>query len=265
MLLKSFQVKKFRNVVDSGEIAVEEQVTCLVGKNEAGKSALLEALYLFNPAYDDEFSVEEQYPRWLAAKDRRKGNLNEVAPVCVKFELEDHEEEEVVDILGNGVLTSRVITVEKRYDGEQCWAVGWSEENAVKNLLASDEFPTSVAGAVKDQVTLDGLRDALEALAAADEGTGPSVDEIKAASALIDESDMYDQLVEILDPHLPKFFRFTEYSTLPGRIDLTELASQQDDGPGRSGLLRPHELCFNSPAQNSTSCRTRTMNYAAAS
>ena len=49
MRLRSFQVKKFRNVVDSGEIAVAEQVTCLVGKNEAGKSALLEALYLFKP------------------------------------------------------------------------------------------------------------------------------------------------------------------------------------------------------------------------
>ncbi|MCY3920921.1 MAG: AAA family ATPase [Chloroflexi bacterium] len=49
--LRSFQVKKFRNIVDSGEVTVEKQVTCLVGKNEAGKSALLEALYLFNPAY----------------------------------------------------------------------------------------------------------------------------------------------------------------------------------------------------------------------
>lgn len=49
MRLRSFQVKKFRNIVDSGEVEVEEQVTCLVGKNEAGKSALLEALYLFNP------------------------------------------------------------------------------------------------------------------------------------------------------------------------------------------------------------------------
>ena len=247
MHLKSFQVKKFRNVVDSGEIAVEDQVTCLVGKNEAGKSALLEALYLFNPAYDDEFRVEEQYPRWLAAKDRRKGDLNEAAPIFVKFELEDHEEEEVVNVLGDGVLTSRVITVEKRYDGDQYWAVEYSEENAVKNLSALDEFPTSVADAVKDQTTLEGLRDALKALASADEGSGPSGDEVDAASELIaecgfDDSDVYDQLVGILDTCLPKFFRFTEYSTLPGRIDLAELASQQDEGPGRSGLQTARAL-----------------------
>lgn len=247
MLLKSFQVKKFRNVVDSGKIAVDNQVTCLVGKNEAGKSALLEALYLFNPAYDDKFRVEEQYPRWLAVEDRRKGNLDEVSPICVKFQLEDHEEEEVVDILGDGVLTSRVITVEKRYDGDRDWTVEWSEENAVKNLLASDEFPTSVAAAVKDQTTLEGLIDALEALASDDEETGPSADEIEAANALIaeygfDESDMHDQLIGILDTCLPKFFRFTEYSTLPGRIDLTELDSQQNEGPGQSGLQTARAL-----------------------
>lgn len=62
MHLRSFQVMRFRNVVDSGKIAVEEQVTCLVGKNEAGKSALLEALYLFNPAYSEGFRRRGSVP-----------------------------------------------------------------------------------------------------------------------------------------------------------------------------------------------------------
>ena len=247
MHLRSFQVKKFRNVVDSGEIKVDKQVTCLVGKNEAGKSALLEALYLFNPAYDDKFNVDEQYPRWLAVEDRREGDLNEATPICVKFELEDHEEEEVVDALGPGVLTSRGLTVGKRYGGVQFWTVEYSEEVAVKNLLALDEFPTSVANAVKDQVTLDGLRDALEALVSADEVSMPSDDEIDAASVVLadkglDNTGFGDRLVRILKPHLPKFFRFTEYSTLPGRIDLAELASQQQEGPGRSGLQAARAL-----------------------
>lgn len=65
MELKSFQVHNFRNIVDSGEVEVDENVTCLVGKNEAGKSALLEALYLLNPIYeDDSFDANDQYPRW---------------------------------------------------------------------------------------------------------------------------------------------------------------------------------------------------------
>ena len=248
MRLRSFQVKKFRNVVDSGEIAVEEQVTCLVGKNEAGKSALLEALYLLNPAYGEKFNVDDQYPRWLAVEDRRRGDLDDVSPIRVTLELEDHESGEVVDTLGKGVLTSRELTVSKRYGGRLFWKLEWSEEVAVKNLLASDEFPASVADAVKDQVSLDGLRDALEALVPDDEGTsGPNDDEIDAARAVLtekglDDAGVWNRLVGILRPHLPKFFRFTEYSTLPGRIDFDELASGQVEGPGRSGLQTARAL-----------------------
>ena len=245
MRLRSFQVKKFRNVVDSGEIAVEGQVTCLVGKNEAGKSALLEALYLLNPAYDDTFNVEEQYPRWLAVEDRRKGDLNDVSPISVRLELEDHEWDEVVETLGAGVLTSRDLKVSKRYRGGLNWTVEWSEEPAVKNLLG--EFPPSVAAAVKDQTTLDGLREALEPLAPAEDGSGPGDDDIAAANAVLRNKGLHDtgvreRLMGILEPHLPKFFRFTEYSTLPGRIDFEELASARQEGPGRSGLQAAQAL-----------------------
>ena len=248
MRLRSFQVKKFRNVVDSGEVAVEDQVTCLVGKNEAGKSALLEALYLLNPAYDDDtFNVDDQYPKWLAVEDRRKGDLNDVSPISVTLELEDHEFEQVVETFGAGVLPGRDLKVSKRYGGGRNWTADWSEKAAVKNLLASDEFPTSVADAVKDQTTLDGLREALEALEPTDEGSGPSDDDIAAANAVLtdrglDNTGVWERLVEILEPHLPKFFRFTEYSTLPGRIDFQKLVSGQEEGPARSGLQAARAL-----------------------
>ena len=43
MRLKSFHIRVFRNVIDSGLIEVADN-TCLVGKNEAGKSAIIGAL-----------------------------------------------------------------------------------------------------------------------------------------------------------------------------------------------------------------------------
>jgi len=69
--LKQFQVHKFRNDLDFSPIQVECDVTCLVGKNEAGKTALLQALYRLRPAYGEKFGVDEQYPRWLLIHDRR--------------------------------------------------------------------------------------------------------------------------------------------------------------------------------------------------
>ena len=44
MKLVSARVRKFRNILDSGEIRFEDDVTVLVGKNESGKTAALNAL-----------------------------------------------------------------------------------------------------------------------------------------------------------------------------------------------------------------------------
>jgi recombinational DNA repair ATPase RecF len=69
LLLTEFQVQKFRNTLDSSPIPVDKEVTCLVGKNESGKTALLQSLYRLKPAYADKFDLDEQYPRWIKSRD----------------------------------------------------------------------------------------------------------------------------------------------------------------------------------------------------
>ena len=49
MFLKKVQVKKYRSIRDTGWFDVEQTKTILVGPNEAGKTALLEALQRINP------------------------------------------------------------------------------------------------------------------------------------------------------------------------------------------------------------------------
>jgi predicted ATP-dependent endonuclease of OLD family len=48
MRLKSVQIQNFRCVEDSNEFETGD-ITCLVGKNEAGKSAVLQALHFVRP------------------------------------------------------------------------------------------------------------------------------------------------------------------------------------------------------------------------
>jgi hypothetical protein len=49
VILKSFHVHDYKSITDSGLVEVEPDVTCLVGKNESGKTASLEALYRLKP------------------------------------------------------------------------------------------------------------------------------------------------------------------------------------------------------------------------
>jgi recombinational DNA repair ATPase RecF len=50
MRLVSARIRMFRNIVDSGVIHFAPDVSCVVGKDESGKTALLQALHRQNPA-----------------------------------------------------------------------------------------------------------------------------------------------------------------------------------------------------------------------
>ena len=64
MLLKKARVQKYRSIRDTGYFDVEDGKTILVGPNEAGKTALLEALHRINPAGGlRNFDALRDYPR----------------------------------------------------------------------------------------------------------------------------------------------------------------------------------------------------------
>jgi len=235
MKLKSFRVTRFRNIVDSGEINVDSAVTCLVGKNEAGKSGLIEALYLLNPAYDEKFNADDQYPRWLVTQDRKSGALGDRVPITAKFELGDDDIRAVNDELGHGVITDSELVLEKKYGAGTVWTFQWSEAAIAAEFV--DSFPVSVAAKVDKISELAGLHKAVNEMEAAEEG--PTAEEIKAAKQLFIDRKItkrlegWSRIVEILKVRLPKFFKFSQYSTLPGRIDLKALGTT-DEGPGRT-------------------------------
>src|SRR5690349_18936482 len=49
MKLTRARVRNFRSIVDSGNVAIEEGVTVLIGKNEQGKTNFLKGMATFNP------------------------------------------------------------------------------------------------------------------------------------------------------------------------------------------------------------------------
>ncbi|XHC26511.1 MAG: AAA family ATPase [Phycisphaerales bacterium] len=242
MKLLSFHVRKFRNIVDSGEVTVDADVTCLVGKNEAGKSGLLEALYMLNPAYGEEFNVRDQYPRWLAAKDRRAGDLEEVSPIAATFALSEDDRFAVENVLGKGILTGNRLTIHKKYSGNSTWSFGWNEGAAVQNLVA--DMPAGVQEQLADVKKLEELKTKLKELPSHDDG--PTADELAQAQQAIQDRGLHDtgvwhRIVGILKDQLPRFFRFTSYSTLPGRIDFDEIRGHKGR-PGEDALQTARAL-----------------------
>ncbi len=108
-----FQVLNYRNIDDSGWIPIE-RVTAFVGRNEAGKTALLKALHKFNPAVEEPYNPQREFPRdRFTAKYRGGAEW----PVCrVDFKLSAKFRTELAERLdGAEVPPTAVLT--RYYDG----------------------------------------------------------------------------------------------------------------------------------------------------
>ena len=244
MQLKSFRVRKFRNIVDSGDVAVSDSVTCLVGKNEAGKSGLLEALYLLHPAYKDEPNHEQQYPRWLLAKDRRAGDLSEVEFIEARFALDESEIEELEQAVGAKSFNYESLKVTRKYDGGLLWHMDAKNAGSIATHLRNS-LSKDVQKLVGKPSTLKELGEAISAI---DQSQHEDIDaaEIAQAKKLVADRNLlkasaFDLIHAVIGRKLPTFFRFTGYNTLPGRIDLREVTAAEEK-PGNSPMQTARAL-----------------------
>lgn len=90
MRLSKVRVQNYRSIIDTGEFEVEKLKTILVGPNEAGKTAILQAIQQINPpAGTKNFKPLRDYPRAKYTQISR-GDLdpNKVEVVTAVFELE---------------------------------------------------------------------------------------------------------------------------------------------------------------------------------
>ena len=113
LIAKRFRVLNYRNIDDSGWIPLD-LVTAFVGRNEAGKTALLKALHKFNPAIKEPYNAQREFPRDRFTAEYR-GDEN--WPVCrVEFELSDEFRDELLELL-NGAEVPQKAVLTRSYDG----------------------------------------------------------------------------------------------------------------------------------------------------
>ena len=252
MRLKEFRVQKFRNILDSNPIEVDDGTTCLVGKNESGKTALLHALYRAKPAYAAPFDLDEDYPRWLLVRDRKNGIADEAQPIQVVFNIEDHDREAVEEVFGPGVLLSHEVAWAIGYDDTRYFDLEINESAAVTNMLATLALRSATATRLRKTSTVADLEAILDDWREELQGTSKSADttatlaELAAVEqALRKAFDGHspDHIVsELLWTRVPTFFYFSDYSTLPGRIDLRQLSRAKASRPGVDSLQTARAL-----------------------
>lgn len=112
MTLRKVRIKDFQSIQDSNEFEIGD-VTCLVGKNESGKTALLKALYRLNPVIDAHGSFDrvDDYPRHYmpgyldSIEDTGRHNWELEHPIVVHatYELNQSDIDAIADVYGPNV------------------------------------------------------------------------------------------------------------------------------------------------------------------
>ena len=104
MRLVKARVRGYRSVIDSGWFDVENGKTILVGPNEAGKTAILQALQKLNPPEGIElFNPLRDYPRAKYDEEIGKGGVDPKTYTVVEghFSLEDSDADAVLKCYRN--------------------------------------------------------------------------------------------------------------------------------------------------------------------
>jgi energy-coupling factor transporter ATP-binding protein EcfA2 len=136
MQLTAFRIFKYRNIEDSGLVKLADRLTCIVGKNQSGKTNLLKALQKLN-AHDKsvKYDVRSDWPRG----GRRTKDETQV--VCeAHFDL-DAEQDELAGLTDSAMRMPKVV-VTKNYAGQY----------AVKFPDHPDFFPNRVHRNDVDQI-----------------------------------------------------------------------------------------------------------------
>lgn len=114
MKLLKYKVTNFRSVKDSGWINCDD-VTTLVGINEAGKSNLLLALWKLNPAFGGNIDILHDLPVDRLAELRDKAE--DTCFIEAEFEISSETGSVIGTEVGCNMSNFNTVTISRRYNG----------------------------------------------------------------------------------------------------------------------------------------------------
>ena len=115
MKLSRFKVTNFRSVIDSGWIDCDD-VTSLIGINEAGKSNVILALWKLKPVRDGEIDLlhdmpTRQYSSW-------RTNPEKIVFITAEFKLDSSLLDQIMPICGCDRNLISEVTIQRFYSKE---------------------------------------------------------------------------------------------------------------------------------------------------
>jgi hypothetical protein len=234
LTLTRAHVWKYKCIEDSTPVELAEEVTVLVGKNESGKTAFLEALHKALPLGSAKYDYVADYPRKDLVRYRPQHearNYERVVELTFRIEksLADRINEEVFDgaeIVAAGTVFTRETTIANTS------TIGFHIDQkaaltALRRPLADLEHTDEVfngAGALEEALTK-----IQELELPADNRLAVFAAQWRARAIKSDGWSLVGGHIwqNYLAPALPKFLYFDDYKLLEGKINLPSLQQRE--------------------------------------
>ncbi|WP_157336259.1 AAA family ATPase [Paenibacillus lutrae] len=236
MKLKWFQIKNFRSIVDSGKCYVNNDITVFAGKNESGKSNILQALKAFHDGEFDEeydFNMNDSNPELIQCYSVSEKEIHKIYMDILKYK-SDYEFERKIGELEYDLIIHKdhqsIVNVEGNWlevieeirQGElQFWErkISTSVINVIKN---NKDLPDSVIEELKvlqleNKDTYGAaklLSEKFQDQSVSDANIKKILDEYSTASDFEDKISDFDNII------LPKVILFSSFTDLlPEKAD----------------------------------------------
>lgn len=237
MRLLRARVQNFKSIDDSGWVDIDE-VTCLVGKNESGKTAFLQALAKLNPVpgQDGSFDVTLEYPRKRLNRYKREHDNEPATAIEAVYAMDEAQIAEIEREFGEGCLIATdslargEVLVGKTYANGLVVDLGIDHARVVKHLVDTADLPADVARELRQTTHLFTFTQKLKGLG--DEP--PQAAQLAARLAALPAKSASAEIRRRAYAPQPQYFYFDEYSVMEGRISVPHLqqkraADQLDD------------------------------------
>ena len=226
MKLKSVRITNFRSIQDSTEFHIGD-VTCLVGKNESGKTALLQALYRLNPIVekDDKFDAIEDYPRRFVSDyndDIEKGNQQPAQVVEATYSLEREDIAAVKKAFGSECLQGKnpIVTLKQQYSNKRFFSnLDVNSASVLKHFVRTADLDRSLTTRL---LKIKSVTKMIEILSGTEQSS--TVQELtQTLREIYKHGVSYTVYNRVLRDRIPKFLYFDEYYQMKGRDNVDAL------------------------------------------
>lgn len=232
MKLSKLQITNFQSIQDSTEFEIGD-INCLVGKNEAGKTAILKAVHKLRPFIESEgnFDSVEDYPRRFVSdyqESVKSGSKKPAQVVRATYELEDEDIKAVRSTFGKDCLIASkpIVSLAKDYANQSTFRdLEVNLDATLKHLVRSAGLTSELTTGMLEKNSSSEML----ALIRESEATEASKKLIPLLES-IERNSLEDVIFkDVLETRIPKFLYFDEYYQMNGQDNIQALSQRKQE------------------------------------